>query len=312
MKRRLRLFAAIFASFFGLNFGLVPVPAAENSETRPNTVYIGMVHSLFPSMSESFLKPILDSFGMLMESQTGVPGRIVAVPDPIELGRMLADNKVKLAVFNGIEYGWAKQKNPTLSPLMVAINQDRHLQAYLVVREDSAVKTFDDAKGKTLVLSKNMRHHCNLFLERRCSQAGVLPTGFFSGITTLANAEKAIDEVIEGKCDCAVVDKLSFSCYQRLKPVRYAKLKTIERSPVFPAAVIAYNPATLDEATLKKFRNGLLEANKSIQGRHMMTLFKLTAFEAIPTDFEQVVAEAIKTYPVPVVTTSAKTEISEK
>jgi len=68
---------------------------------------------------------------------------------------------------------------------------------------------------------------------------------------------------------------------------------------VFPAAVVAYRPGILDEATLKRFREGMMNANRTILGRQMLTLWKLTAFEEVPQDYEKVLSEILKTYPAP-------------
>lgn len=312
MNCRIRFLPASFALVCGLSLGFMPVGEAEKTASRPTTVYIGMVGTLFPSTPEKLLAAILDSFGALMESQTGVPGRIVAVGDPVELGQMLVDDKVKLGVFHGVEFGWAKQKFPSLCPLMIAVNQERLLEAMVVVRDDKAGKNIHDVKGKSLAISKNMRHHCRLFIERRCQELGKDPTAFFGDINTLPNSEKALDDLIDGKVDCTLVDSLSMKCYQRLKPVRFAKLKTIERSPIFPTAVVAYHPGHLDDATLQKFRKGMLNANNTMQGRHMMTLFRLTGFEAIPSDYDQTISNILRVYPTPSSCDSLTQSTSEK
>ena len=70
-------------------------------------------------------------------------------------------------------------------------------------------------------------------------------------------------------------------------------------SDIFPTAVIAYKPGCVDEPTLAKFRDGLMGASQSIMGRQMLTLWKLTAFEAIPDDYESTLIEIVKTYPPP-------------
>jgi ABC-type phosphate/phosphonate transport system substrate-binding protein len=277
----------------------MPVPANEKAETRPNTVYIGMASSLFPSMPETALTAVLDSFGVLMESQTGLTGRIVAGGDAVQLGEMLAEGKVKLGVFHGIEFGWAQQKYPDLRPLMMAVNQERQLQAFIMVRDNAEGTELTTLKGKTMAISKGTRHHCNLFLDRRCQELGQEPSAFFGKIETHANSEKVLDQVVDGAVECALVDSLSADCYKRRKPVRHAKLKALERSPMFPAAVVAYNPNTSDDATLRKFREGMLNANKTMAGRHMMTLFKLTAFEPVSSDYDTLLSEILKRYPAP-------------
>jgi hypothetical protein len=68
---------------------------------------------------------------------------------------------------------------------------------------------------------------------------------------------------------------------------------------VFPAAVVAYHPGVLSDETLQRFREGMLNANKGALGRQFMALWKLTAFEAIPEDYEQTLIQILKAYPLP-------------
>ena len=81
---------------------------------------------------------------------------------------------------------------------------------------------------------------------------------------------------------------------------RRAKLRIVLTSDVFPTAVIAYRSGAVDDATLAKFREGLLNASQNILGRQMLTLWKLTSFEAVPADYEATLAEIVKSYPAPV------------
>jgi hypothetical protein len=79
----------------------------------------------------------------------------------------------------------------------------------------------------------------------------------------------------------------------------FARLKTIKVSEAFPAAVVACNSATLDEATLQKFRDGMAKANQTAVGRQLLAACRLTGFEPIPADYQKLVAEIIKSYPAP-------------
>jgi hypothetical protein len=62
---------------------------------------------------------------------------------------------------------------------------------------------------------------------------------------------------------------------------------------------MVYEEGTLDDATLKSFRDGLINAKNKEQGKLLLTLYKLTGFEAVPKDFESVVHETFKRFPPP-------------
>jgi ABC-type phosphate/phosphonate transport system substrate-binding protein len=284
------------AGGFGILFS--PLLAAENTETRA-AIQIGMVSSLFRDMPEALVSTMMQPFGALMESQTGLPGKIVPGGDAVQLGRALAEDRVQLAVFHGIEYGWARQQFPSLRALMIAVNQQAHLRAVVVVRDGAGADEFVDLRGRALALPRRTREHCHLFLERRCQALGDPPKDFFGKVTAPATAEEAMDDVVDGAVEAAVVDGIALDSYRRRKPARFARLKAIQRSEAFPAAVVAYHPGVLDEATLRRFREGMLNANKTALGRQMMTLWKLTAFEPVPADYEQTMANILKMYPTP-------------
>jgi ABC-type phosphate/phosphonate transport system substrate-binding protein len=280
--------------------------ATAQDDEQPAGVRIGMVSSLFRDTPEPLVRAMMQPFGALMESQTGLAGTLVPAGDAAHLGALLADDKVQIGVFHGIEFGWARQRHPELRPLMIAVNQQRHLEAFVLVRAGRAPERFADLKGKAVALPQHSREHCHIFLQRRCQELGLPINEYFGTVTTPPTVEDALDDVVDGVVQAALVDGVSLECYQRRKPGRYARLKVLERSEVFPAAVVAYHPGSVDEATLRRFREGLINANKGALGRQFLTLWKLTGFEPVPADYEKTLTEILKAYPHPLAAAVAK------
>jgi ABC-type phosphate/phosphonate transport system substrate-binding protein len=287
---------ALLAGFSGI---LSSDLTAGNRVARTGAVRIGLISSLFCDMPEPIVMALMQPFGALMEEQTGVCGELVPCGDANNLGQQLSDDKIQLGVFHGIEFGWARQKHPELRPLVIAVNEQRCLRAHLVVRADSKVSCLGDLQGKALALPNQTRDHCRMFLQRRCQEWKKNPADFFSKITNPANVEDALDDVVDGVVQVCVVDSISFDCYKRRKPGRFTKLKIAQSSEAFPAAVVVFRPGILDEATLKRFRDGMINANRTVVGRQMMTLWKLTGFEEVPADYDQTLTEIVKAYPAP-------------
>lgn len=268
-------------------------PRTEELRTEP--VRIGMASSLFRDTPEPLVRAMMQPFATLMQSQTGLSGKLIPGGDALNLGQQLAEDRLDLAVFHGIEFGWARQRYPELRPLMIAVNQHPHLYAYLVVRGDDSVAEFSDLKGKAFALPKRSREHCYMFLQRRCKA----PKEFFSEVANPTNSEDALDDVVDGAVKAAVIDGVALECFKRRKPARFAQLKLLQKSETFPAGVVAYHPGTLDDATLKTFRDGMMNANKTALGRQLMTLWKLTSFEPVPVDYEETLQSIVKAYPLP-------------
>ena len=84
------------------------------------------------------------------------------------------------------------------------------------------------------------------------------------------------------------------------------RLKVIQNSEVFPTACIAYRKGALDEAVLKKFKDGMVSANKNDRGRSLMGQWQITGFEAVPDDYDRTIADILKAYPAPVEVKSAQ------
>jgi ABC-type phosphate/phosphonate transport system substrate-binding protein len=289
---------ALLLALAGLVGILVPASGAERTDSAEG-VRIGMVKTLFRDLPESAAMAMMRPFGALMHAQTGVQGQLVPGGDAEALGRQLAEDKLQLGIFHGIEFAWARQKFPELRPLMIAINQERHLRAFLVVRADQSITGFADLKGKVVALPRGTRQHCHVYLKHHCQQCGGDMQEYFTKVTVPANCEEALDDVVDGVVQATVADTFVIDCYKRRKPGRFAKLKLLEQSEVFPAAVIAYKPGTLDDATLGRFRHGLVNASRNAGGRQLLTLWKLTAFEPVPDDYEQTLADSAKAYPCP-------------
>jgi ABC-type phosphate/phosphonate transport system substrate-binding protein len=181
---------------------------------------------------------------------------------------------------------------------MIAVNRQRYLHAHIVVNKDSQIKDLADLQGKTLAVPRCSREHCLLYLERYCQALGKEPAGFFQ-VKTPSGLEKALDDVAEGRADAALIDGVALDCYERLRAPLYAKLKCIQKSGVFPAAVVAYHAGAVDQKTLRRFKAGMMNAKKSAHGRELLMLACMTGFEPVPADYEEILVEVAKTYPAP-------------
>ncbi len=270
---------------------------AEEAKLAP--VRVGLVGTLFRDTPAPLVQVVLKPFKSLLESQTGVTGQIVAGGDADSLGQQLKEDKVQLGVFHGVEFAWARQKNPTLKPLLIAVNHHRFLRAFLVVRQDSKASCCGDLQGHALAMPRLSREHCRLFLERRCCLPGETPETTFKPLTISVDPEEALDAVVDGTAQAALVDEVELEAYQKLKPGRAAKLKKLVESERFPCAVVAYNEGRLPESQLKVFREGMIASKKNRRGKELLEMCRITGFEAVPTDYEQTLTDIVKAYPPP-------------
>lgn len=274
-------------------------PAGKTSKPQSEKMQIGISRTLFGGVSDRLALALLTPFSSLMESETGISGALSVSDDPFKLAKQLKENDMHIGVFEGIEFAWVHKQQPRLQPLVISVNQERALRACLVVRASSK-SSFDDLKHKTLALPECGRLHNRLFLERLCREHGRLPLErFFTQITKPQYVEEALDDVVDRKADVTVVDNVSLQGYKRQKPGRFAHLHVIGQSEEFPASVVVFCRDQFDKATLESFRDGLLNAHKNPTGRHLLTMWKLTAFEAVPDNYEKTMQNIARSYPAP-------------
>ncbi len=286
---------ALALCFLGLGGTL---PADEPAASEP--MRVGMVGSLLTDVPQPLVQFLSFGFGAMMKDFTGLDGKLVAGGTSYEVAKNLCDKKLDVAVFHSFEFGWAQQQYPDLRPLMVAVGKNRTMRAHLVVRGDSDAKSFHDIKGKDLALPRRSKEICRLYLERSCCECGQTNAkSFCNQVVASANMEVALDDICRGKVQCAVIDSASLEWYETLKPGCFARLKVLKNSEASPPACIAYRQGALDEATLKKFRDGMIAANQNERGRAALDMFQIHAFEPVPADYAQTVADIIKAFPPP-------------
>jgi ABC-type phosphate/phosphonate transport system substrate-binding protein len=268
--------------------------AEEISRTPP--IRVGVTGSAFRDTPAPTVKMMMKPLKSLLESQTGVNGDLVPGGDALSLGNQLADDKVQLAIFHGFEFAWVKQKHPDLKPLILCACPATCGKVNVVVLKDSTAKSMADLKGLKFALAPLTREHCHLFLERQCVEP---PCKFFSEVNRPENIEEALDDVVDGLVDATVVDGMALENYAERKPGRFAKLKTLIQSEVFPNGVIACNPANFNEESQKKLRDGLMNAVQKPKGQLLLAICRITSFEKVPDDFDKELKEIAKAYPPP-------------
>jgi ABC-type phosphate/phosphonate transport system substrate-binding protein len=297
MKRLIRVGAAATAALLSLLAAFRSEAAGR--DMAPSTIRVGLVDTLYHGTPDAVMAIGMRPLKLILEEQTGKAGEILSGGSFEDLAQQLKDDKVQLAVFHGVEFAWARQKQPSLKALLVAVNQRRDARADLVVRKDAKYAGPEDLKGQAVALPRFSHEHCWLFLRRRCAPPETAPEKYFSQMTAPVTDEDALDDVVDGAVQAAVVDTVFLEAYQKDKPGRAARLHTLVHSEAYPGAilVIAYHPGVLNDKQLERFRDAMTDAQSTENGRRFLKLCRVTAFEAAPDDFEQTLADAAKKYP---------------
>ncbi len=276
-----------------------PAALAHGQEAKLDVLRIGTSGTLATVEKGGKEETALETMREFIKEETGFSNEIIQQKDWRQLAQKMAGKQLHLGVFQGYEFAWAVEKQSELKPLAIAVNVYRYPVAYVVTRQDSKASDFAGLQGQALALPAGGQRYLRLFVERQSQANGKKLEEFFSRITSPENIEDAIDDVVDGVVQAAVIDRAGLEAYKRRKPGRFKRLKEVAHSKPLPPTVVAYYDAALDQATLQRFREGLVGASQKEKGKMLLNLFRITGFEAIPSDFDRVLTEARKAYPPP-------------
>jgi ABC-type phosphate/phosphonate transport system substrate-binding protein len=234
-----------------------------------------------------------------IKDETGFENEVSREKDWQVLADQLKKGALQVGVFQGFEYAWAQERHPELKPLAIAINFERYPVAHVLMQRDTTATGFAALKGQSLCLAAGSQPCLRLYLDRQCAAVGKKAEDFFGKVTSADNVEDALDDVVDGKVQATLIDGAALDAYKQRKPGRFKRLKDVVQSSPFPPIVVAYYGSALDDATIARFKTGLLGAAKKETGEMLLTLSRLTGFEKVPEDFSKVLAETRKAFPPP-------------
>jgi ABC-type phosphate/phosphonate transport system substrate-binding protein len=289
--------AALVATFAVLL--AIPSAVVYGQQARIDVLHIGNSGSLASGTSQAREQGALDTLKAFIKDETGFNNEILRQKDWRELADKMAKGQLHLGVFQGYEFAWAQEKTPGLKPLAVAVNVHPYPVIYVVTNKANKAKDFAGLQGQSMAIPAVGLGSMQLFVDRQCQALGKKPEVFFSRITTPDNVEDPLDDVVDGVIQAAAVDRAALEAYRQRKPGRFSRLKEVARSQPFPPTVVAYFDSVLDQATLERFRQGLLNASRKERGQMLLTIFRLTSFQDPPADLAKVLAETRKAYPPP-------------
>ena len=298
MTRR-KLFAITLASLTVGFVALLGSAPAQPAADKP--IQLGMAKTFFNDLPQVFIDIAVSPFGEMLKKTTALEGKLITSDGPTEVAQKLNNGQTQIGVFHGFEFAWAQKQYPQLQPILIAVNKHRDVRTFIVVQKDNPAKTIAHLRGKTLAWSLGTKEHCRAYIDRKCTDNNQQnPGAFFAKIARSKSAEDSLDEVCRKEVDAAIVDTIALEYYKDINLPRYTvNLRILQQSESFPEVVIAYKKGVLNEATLSKFREGLLKAHEDKDGREMMTMWHIHAFESVPANFTKSLADFMKEYPAP-------------
>lgn len=242
----------------------------------------------------------LSELRTLIRQESGLSNEIFRQESWQPLADKMTKGELQLGIFQGYEFAWAEHQHPSLRPLLLLVSGDVYAVVEVLVRRTDSAGDFAGLEGYRLALVDGGQRYLRLFVDRNSKANGKDPESFFSRIVPEDNVESALDDVVDGVVQATVVDHASLELYRQRKPGRVTKLKVIVRSLPLPPVVLAYDDHRLSERTLARLSDGPVRGSNTDISKRVLGLFRLSSFEPVPADFEEVLARTRKLYPATV------------
>ncbi len=272
---------------------------ASAADQKLDLLRIGTTGQLTGRTTGPKEKAGLETLQKYIKDEDGLDNEILRQKDWRELADKLTKGQLHLGVFQGYEFAWARQRDPQLKALAIAVNVNRYPIGYVVTQRDDPAKDFAGLQGQSLALPASGQGFLSLYVNKQSEASGKSAETFFSKITTPDNVEDALDSVVDGKVQAVAIDQAALAAYKGRKPGRFKQLKPVAHSQPFPPVVVAYVDTVVDEGTREVFLKALFDASNNEKGQTLLTLFHLTGFEKVPEDFDKILAETAKEYTSP-------------
>jgi phosphate/phosphite/phosphonate ABC transporter binding protein len=147
-----------------------------------------------------------EPFRAWMQDRLGVPVSMTVAANYDGLGQMLARGEIDLAAFSPYGYLRAQQGGIGLRPLVTVIADGSARSAgYVVVRDDSPVRTVEELKGARVAFVDPASTSGWLMSSALLLKKGVHPSKDLGGAAFLGSHDAVLDAVLAGTFDAGAV-----------------------------------------------------------------------------------------------------------
>ena len=152
--------------------------------------------------------------------------------------------------------------------------------SYIIVAKNSAIKNFDDLRGKSFAFADPLSNSGKLVPTYMLSRMNETPDTFFSRYIFTYKHDKSIQAVAQGVVDGSAVDSLIWEYLNRTNPEFTSKTRIIRKSPPYaiPPVVV---PKSLDPLIKEKLKQIFLNAHNDKKGRELLSKMMIDKFVVI-------------------------------
>ena len=271
------LFTLIFV-FFSLRKVYSEKNYAESGKAvQQAPLKIGVASMITPVDAVKYYQDVVDYIG----EQIGQSVQMVHRRTYDEMDSLLEKGEVKIAFICSAPY--VKNREQFGIELLVApsVNGKPIYNSYIIVSNDSPMKTFPELKGKVFAFTDPKSNTGKLYPTHLLKTMGFTPEKFFNRFLYSYSHNKSVEMVAKKIVDGAAVESIVYDHMLKTGSPYAKQTKIIKRSPPFgiPPVVVTKD---IDPALRKKVKDVFLSMQKIPKGKTILTAMMIDGFVEVP------------------------------
>jgi len=239
---------------------------------------------LIPEAGNALYRALLEE----VEARLGRPIKLVDRESYAAINRSLKEGEIDAAfVCSGPYVDGKRDFGLQLIAVPVAYGRTTY-NAYVIVREDSPARRFEDLRGKSFAFTDPDSNTGHLVPTHLLAMMGQTPERYFSRVVFSGSHDASIAAVATRLVDAAAVDSLIWEYARRIKPEHAAKTRIVWTSPAYGIPPIVVRPG-LDPDLVKRLAAIFLAFDADEKGRSILGRMLLERFvEARDADYDSI------------------------
>ena len=220
--------------------------------------------------TEILTRKLATKMGLAIKTETIIFHDIAAIEKAIQ------EQRLDLIGLLPNEFLEVSERVP-LQPVVIPLHRNRSADEFLLLaRRDSGIKQLSELKNKRIIIETRGRGGIPLIWLNTLLMKQSLPESndFFSEVKEANKASQTVLPVFFRQADACIVGRILFEITTELNPQLNEDLMELARSPGFCFGLIACREDFVQNYPGDLTKN-LLELHQDIQGKQLLTLFRI-------------------------------------
>ncbi|MDA8240494.1 MAG: phosphate/phosphite/phosphonate ABC transporter substrate-binding protein [Nitrospiraceae bacterium] len=251
-------------------------PASERSIERV-PLKIGVASMITPVDAVKYYQDVIDYIG----EQVGKPVQMVHRRTYDEMDQLLERGEVKVAFICSAPYVRNRERFGVELLAAPSVHGKSTYHSYIIVRNDSPVKSFPELKGKTFAFTDPKSNSGKLYPSYLLKTMGLTPDRFFKRFIYSYSHNKSVEMVAKRIVDGAAVDSVVYDHMLKIGSPYAVQTRIIKRSPPYgtPPVVVTRD---INPELKKKLKEAFLGMQMTAKGRAILNEMMIDRFVEVP------------------------------